>query len=102
MFYKFIAASALVLGLCPAAFAQSSSGQGSSSAKSEQSLPQEIKQKLSAQGFTNVQVVPGSYLVSAKDKDGDPVTMVIGPNSMAMFTVTQEGAAGGKQGGTTK
>jgi hypothetical protein len=41
-------------------------------------------------------------LVSAKDKDGDPVTMVIGPNSMAMFTVTQQGAAGGKQGGTTK
>jgi hypothetical protein len=34
----------------------------------------------------HVNVVPGSFLVSAKDKCGDPVTMVIGPNSMMMLT----------------
>lgn len=47
-----------------------------------------LGQKLQSQGFTNVQVVPGSFLVSAKDKDGDPVNMVIGPHSMTMFTST--------------
>jgi len=34
----------------------------------------------------HVNVVPGSFLVNAKDKSGDPVTMVIGPNSMMMLT----------------
>jgi len=51
-----------------------------------QSLPLEIKQKLEKQGFTNVQVVPVSFIVSAKDKDGDPVNMLIGPNSMMVMT----------------
>jgi hypothetical protein len=51
-----------------------------------QSHPVEIKQKLEKQGFTNVQVVPGSFIVSAKDKDGDPVNMLIGPNSMMVMT----------------
>jgi hypothetical protein len=51
-----------------------------------QSLPQQIEQKLERQGFTAVEVVPGSYLVSAKDQEGDPVMMVIGPHSMSIFT----------------
>lgn len=59
---------------------------GQSSPTQSQSLPLEIKQKLEKQGFTNVQVVPGSFIVSAKDKDGDPVNMLIGPNSMMVMT----------------
>jgi hypothetical protein len=54
-----------------------------------QALPQKIKQKLQQQGFSDVQVVPGSFIVSAKDKDGDLVNMVIGPNSMMMMTSSQ-------------
>ena len=49
-------------------------------------LPAQIRSKLEQDGFTDVNVVPGSFLVSAKDKGGDPVTMVIGPNSMMMLT----------------
>jgi hypothetical protein len=56
------------------------------------SIPQEIRDKLKAEGFSDVKVVPGSYLVSAKDKNGDPVTMIIGPNSMTMFTMGKEQA----------
>ncbi len=63
-----------------------SSTQNSSSAQATQNIPREIKQKLSQDGFTNVQVVPGSYLVSAKDKNGDPVMMVIGPHSMTIMS----------------
>lgn len=60
----------------------------SSSAGQQQPLPQQIQTKLKDQGFTEVKVVPGSFLVSAKDKQGDPVTMVIGPHSMAIFTAS--------------
>ncbi len=54
--------------------------------QSNQNIPQEIKQKLASDGFTDVKVVPGSFLVSAKDKQGDPVMMVIGPHSMTILT----------------
>lgn len=69
-----------------------------------QNLPQEIKDKLKSQGFTNVQVVPGSFLVSAKDKDGDPVNMVLGPHSMTMFTMISpdERSTTGSAGGSSQ
>ncbi len=67
-------------------------------AQQAQNLPREIQQKLTSSGFTDVQVVPGSYLVSAKDKNGDPVTMVIGPHSMTVFTVVDQAAAGSSTG----
>ena len=45
-----------------------------------QNLPQKIREKLTADGFKDVRVVPNSFIVSAKDKDGNPVMMLIGPN----------------------
>jgi hypothetical protein len=66
----------------------------SSSTENNQTLPQEIKQKLKDEGFTDVQVVPGSFIVSAKDKSGDPVTMVIGPHSMMVLTVNNSETTG--------
>src|SRR3569832_1684873 len=67
-----------------------------------QNLPAEIRSKLEQDGFTDVNVVPGSFLVSAKDKSGDPVTMVIGPNSMMMLTQvpSSKNAATGSAAGT--
>lgn len=66
----------------------SDTGKASAASQSNQSLPQQVRNKLRDQGFTDVQVVPGSLLVSAKDKEGDPVTMIIGPNSMTVFTMS--------------
>ena len=43
-------------------------------------LPQEIRDKLKAEGFKDVEVIPNSFIVSAKDKDGNPVMMLIGPD----------------------
>lgn len=54
---------------------------------SQQTLPQQIRQKLTNQGYTDVQVVPGSFIVNAKDKEGDPITMIIGPHSITAFTL---------------
>ena len=57
------------------------------------SLPQRIQQKLTSQGFSNVRVEPEGFIVTAKDRDGDPVTMIIGPESTTLFVMTP-GAAG--------
>lgn len=57
--------------------------------QSAQNVPQELQQKLTSQGFTDVKVVPDSFLVSAKDKQGYPVTMLIGPNSLTVFVMVE-------------
>lgn len=92
-----VACAVLIPGV---AFAQStaSTANDNSASQSSQSLPQQIQQKLTNQGFTDVKVVPGSFLVSAKDKQGDPVTMIIGPNSMTVFTMSASGAASSTTG----
>jgi hypothetical protein len=48
-------------------------------------------------GYTNVEIVPGSYLVSAKSQDGKNVLMRIGPDSMTVLT---EVASGSEQNAT--
>jgi hypothetical protein len=70
-------------------------------ATQNQTLPQQIQKKLQQQGFSDVKIVPGSFLVSAKDKDGDPVNMVIGPHSMTMFTVVSSEGSKPEKGSTT-
>ena len=99
---RLLASAILLAALAPcAAYAQSNTtnsttaNQGSSATsttqpnQTAQALPHEIKQKLQQQGFTDVQVIPGSFIVSAKDKQGDPVNMVIGPHSMMIMTSSQ-------------
>lgn len=56
------------------------------------SLQQQVTTNLQNSGFTNVKVMPDSFLVQATDKSGNPVTMFIGPNSMT--EVTTVGANG--------
>ncbi len=83
-------ATALVPGF---ALAQSSGSAPSSetkamtSAENNQSIPQELKSQLKEQGFTDVQIIPGSFLIAAKNKDGDPVRMVVDPHSVTMLTL---------------
>jgi len=95
MFSRLCLSAALAFLVGTSAFAASpssntanpSTGSASQEAiQTTQNLPKEIRSKLQQDGFTNVQIVPGSFLVSAKDKNGDPVTMVLGPNSMMMLT----------------
>jgi hypothetical protein len=52
-----------------------------------QTLPDKIRDKLAAEGYQDVKVTPGSFIVSAKDKDGHRVMMLIGPTSMTMMKV---------------
>lgn len=56
-----------------------------------QDLPQKIREKLTADGFKDVKVKPSSFVVSAKDKDGHPVTMLIGPTGMTVISTPDAG-----------
>ena len=80
-----VTALTLTAGYAQTSKTSPSSSTASSTQQNSQNIPQTIRQKLSSDGFTNIQVVPGSYLVSAKDKNGDPVMMVIGPHSMTIM-----------------
>ena len=73
--------------LAAVAFASSGAWAQSKDEDPGQSVPQKIREKLTAQGFQDVKIAPGSYVVSAKDKDGNRVMMMIGPTSMTMMKV---------------
>lgn len=59
----------------------------SKDADPNQSVPQKIRDRLAADGYQDIQVAPGSYVVSAKDKNGQRVMMLIGPTSTTMMKV---------------
>lgn len=107
LFLSAIAATVLLAG---SAFAQTSSGNSSSSTNNSQTpanptqVEQEIQQNLSKAGYTDIKVAPGSYLVVAKDSKGMPTEMVITPNSVTAVTAMNgsQSSSQGNNGSTTK
>lgn len=94
-----LTATGLALALALPAAAQSTQPNGSSSNASSSSgqqsgmsnqanmnIRQHVAQDLQQAGFTDVQVMPESFLVRAKDKQGRPVMMVINPDSITAIT----------------
>src|SRR3984893_6490907 len=49
--------------------------------------PDHVRDVLQKQGFTDVRVVPQSFIIHAKDKDGNPVVMSVTPDSITAVTV---------------
>ncbi|HEX5445897.1 MAG TPA: hypothetical protein VFW87_18865 [Pirellulales bacterium] len=49
-------------------------------------LRQHIRQSLAEGGFTDVRIVPHSFVVHARDRDGNPVMMMITPSSVTALT----------------
>ncbi len=98
MWSKLLVATGLTLALALPAAAQSTQSQssGNSNMQSGQQagmngqntmhIRQHVKDELQQAGFTNVQVMPESFLVRAKDKQGSPVMMVINPDSITAIT----------------
>lgn len=97
-----IAAGLLLAGLVPASAAETAAA--GSGVPAMMSVRQELIQALTKQGFTDISVVPTSFLVRAKDASGRPVVMAVGPDSVT--EVTGLAAAGGAtpavQGGVEK
>jgi hypothetical protein len=50
-----------------------------------QALQQLIQAQLASAGFTDIQMVPNSFLIIAKDREGHPVTMMASPHSITQF-----------------
>jgi sporulation protein YlmC with PRC-barrel domain len=61
--------------------ATSGSSTGSSTT-AHGSLRAQLQTMLQDQGFSDIRVMPSSFLVRAKDKDGNPVVMSVSPDSM--------------------
>ena len=55
---------------------------------------QAVRQHLEAAGFSNVRVVPESFLIQAQDRDGRPVTMLISPRSVTEIMALNGGQNG--------
>jgi hypothetical protein len=47
---------------------------------------QQLHQDLSKAGYTDIKIMPGSFLVQAKDKQGNQTEMMISPHSMTEVT----------------
>ncbi len=120
MWSKLLAATGLTMALALPATAQPTNPQSfnNSTMKSEQQyrgngqnntmngqnhmhIRQQVKQDLEQAGFTNVQVMPESFLVRATDKHGRPVMMVINPNSITAVTAMGNGQSGSSSSGSS-
>ena len=78
---------------------QGASGNNQTEQKQSNPAPrQKIMKNLQESGFTDIRIMPESFLVRAKDKDGNPVMMLINPDSITAVTDVQ---GGGKTGETT-
>jgi hypothetical protein len=93
----FLAAAGLLLST--AAFADAPTQPGNASAM-HANLREQVKANLQQAGFSNVTVVPDSFLVTAKDQSGNPVTMFVNPNSVT--EVVAEGPSGQANGNQTE
>ncbi len=49
-------------------------------------IRQELQDQLAKAGYTSVKITPSSFFIEAKDKQGNPVQMVIGPDSFTEIT----------------
>jgi hypothetical protein len=47
-----------------------------------QSIERSVQTQLALEGFTNIQMIPTSFLIRAKDRDGNPVMLMLGPDSV--------------------
>jgi hypothetical protein len=80
---------ALPFVLTTAALAQNAAPnqqQAPQNAQSPQMIQQKVQKNLQEAGFTDIKIMPSSFLVRAKDKDGNPVMMVINPDSITAVT----------------
>ena len=105
MFKSFaIAIAAASLLTVPALAANSNSdnsspNSSSSNTQNAQQAEQTLRQDLSKAGYTDIKIVPGSFLVHAKDSKGEPTEMMVTPNSVTAITAMNT-SGNSSQGGT--
>lgn len=58
-------------------------------------VSQKLRDDLTKAGFTNITIMPSSFLVRAKDSQGNPMIMVINPDSVTAVTAQSAPAVSG-------
>jgi hypothetical protein len=66
--------------------ATASTGQDQTGAAANEPLRQQVRDNLAKAGFTDIRIMPTSFMVRAKDQSGNPVMMVINPDSFTEVT----------------
>lgn len=83
---------------------QSSNSTAATSQNSANTTPRiaaKLRSNLQQAGFTDIRVVPQSFLVRAKDRQGNPAMMVVTPDSFTMVTAMDSSVNGGSQSATS-
>ena len=94
-----IAAITATLLLAHTAFAQNPPSDGNQAAGPEdepnttQVQQSRIERILQGAGFTDIEMMPTTFLVRAKNQDGKPVLMVVDPISMTASVIENSGSA---------
>jgi sporulation protein YlmC with PRC-barrel domain len=71
------------------------------SAMAQTNTPEHVHNMLQKQGFKDIRVVPESFIIHAKDKDGNPVVMSVSPDSITMVKVVGAPGSDGSVDDTT-
>lgn len=94
---KILLASAAVLALSPAiaetanhAPADTSNTTSSASRDNNQHLRGDLRNMLEKSGYTDIRMAPTSFMIHAKDTNGNPVTMSISPDSFTEVTAVND------------
>ncbi len=56
-------------------------------------ISQKLRDDLGKAGFSDIKIMPSSFIVRAKDSQGNPVMMVINPDSVTAITEDTKGAS---------
>jgi hypothetical protein len=93
------AAAAALLAASVPVMAQSPSGPAATPPAVAESTPQDkagniltvskLKQELEKAGFTDVQILADSFVVQAKDKEGNPTVMSLSPGGVFAISAIQ-------------
>jgi hypothetical protein len=55
-------------------------------AQNNQPIRQQVQDDLARAGYTDIKIMPESFLVRAKDRSGNPVMMIMNPDSVTAIT----------------
>lgn len=76
-----------------AAAAGQSANSKSTNGQNAVQVGQKLRSDLSKAGYTDISVAPSSFVVHAKDSAGNPVMMVISPDSVTAITEENAGSS---------
>ena len=90
-------ASAALLVLSPIAIAQTTNNSSNDTAKqttTSQHMRANLRSMLEKSGYRDIRVAPTSFVVRAKDNDGNPVIMTVSPDSFTEVTAMNDSSNG--------